>query len=1096
MGLSLTELLVEYLRSPLGLDEKAPRFSWQLSSDKKDTLQTAVEIRVREAKTEEEVWDSGLLSTDVSTGITYEGKALKPCTAYVVQVEVTDNYGRKAVAETVFETGFLKKDKSVWEGADWIGAPDFHVAANARGVFVLGSTFRMKEGSKRAGVVFGANDFRLLDHNQNEYGLEGENYIRYEINRAGETPVLDIYRVGYAKDDKKDVPFATVELDKNVNFDEFHCLKIVVDGDKAFTYLDEKPVDVPETAMGPMKISGRVLNPRGHNDVLTYPRLNEIGFFAGEGDTAYFKDLTVKNLRTPGRTFVEETPEKVASIFAELPKEEGCFAVSGTQITKDPSRGAIPMLRSNIPVRKDAALQRARLYVTARGIYDVHVNGARITENLLAPGLTQYDRRMNYQAYDLTGILKPGNNGIGVALGSGWWCDAQTFVVKNYNYFGDKEALLAKIVLEFADGDREVYTTNPETWKYFGDGPYRYSGFFLGEQYDARKKAVYDAFSLADFDDSGWSAAAKEPWELPVIAENRTFPAGFGRSWPQVHGGEVSFEGGYPAPVHVTAVRSAKKRLDQGEKIYIYDLEQEMAGVPRIHFHEKAGTKVIIRYAEVLYPNLPEYGENVGKLMLENYRDATSTDIYICSGEEGEVYQPRFTFHGYRYIEISGVENPPALSEVESLQYSSIEKFAGSFESSHALLNRFTENVHWSQLCNFINIPTDCPQRNERMGWAGDTHVFCHTALLNSDLKPFYERYLQAFEDLQTGEGQYPEIAPVGGGFGGVTYECASIFIAYELYEQYGDARILEKYYPGMKKYMEYMKDKGLPGAGSPAVGPLGDWLAPEETDLPLLWNAFYYREAVLMEKIAGILKDEEGAKTYHELAEKCRRYWNGTFVDPETKKTRTLEGKPCDTQCSYVLGLQYGIMEDREAAAKHLLRKTRAANHTVGTGFFGTGLLNQALCDTGASEDAYKLMLQTAFPSWLYPVTQGATTIWEHWDSLTEEKGFGGQNAMNSFNHYSLGSVLSWLYQYVLGIRREEEHPGFSHFRLEPVIGDLTWAKGSVNSPCGVIESGWKKENGRILYQCEIPVNTRATLVLPGGKSEKLGSGRHEFTV
>lgn len=547
-------------------------------------------------------------------------------------------------------------------------------------------------------------------------------------------------------------------------------------------------------------------HPRGHNDVLTYPRLNEIGFFAGEGDTAYFKDLTVKNLRTPGRTFVEETSEKEASIFAELPTEDGCFVVCGSQITKDPTRGAVPMLRSNIPVRKDVTLQRARLYMTARGVYDVHVNGARITDNLLAPGLTQYDKRMNYQTYDLTGILKPGNNGIGVALGSGWWCDAQTFVVKNYNYFGDKEALLAKIVLEFSDGDREVYTTNPETWKYFGDGPYRYSGFFLGEQYDARKKGVYDAFSLADFDDRSWEAAAKEPWELPVIDECRTFPEGFGRSWPKVHGQEVAFEGGYSAPVQVTAVRSARKRLDQGEKVYIYDLEQEMAGVPRIHFHEKEGTKVIIRYAEVLYPDLPEYGENVGKMMLENYRDATSTDIYICSGEEGEVYQPRFTFHGYRYIEISGVKNPPALSEVESLQYSSIEKFTGSFESSHALLNRFTENVRWSQLCNFINIPTDCPQRNERMGWAGDTHVFCHTALLNSDLKLFY--------------------------------------------------------------------------------------------------------------------------------------------------------------------------------------------------------------------------------------------------------------------------------------------------FRLEPVIGDLIWAKGSVNSPYGVIESGWKKENGHILYQCEIPVNTRATLVLPGGRTEELGSGRYEFTV
>ncbi|MFR2190122.1 MAG: alpha-L-rhamnosidase N-terminal domain-containing protein, partial [Blautia sp.] len=506
MGLSLTELLVEYLRSPLGLDEKAPRFSWQLSSDKKDTLQTAVEIRVREGKSEEEVWDSGQLSTGVSTGIAYAGKELKPCTSYVVQVEVTDNYGRKAVAETVFETGFLKKDKSVWEGADWIGAPDFHVAANARGVFVLESTFRMKEGSRRAGVVFGANDFRLLDHNQNEYGLEGENYIRYEINRGGEKPVLDIYRVGYAKEDKAEVPFATVALPETIDFGEFHRLKIMVDGDKAFTYLDEEPVDVPETVLGEhMRISGRVLNPRGHNDVLTYPRLNEIGFFAGEGDTAYFKDLTVKNLRTPGRIFVEETPEKETSIFEELPKEDGCFAVSGRQITKDPSRGAIPMLRTSIPVRKDTALRSARLYMTARGVYDVHVDGARITDNLLAPGLTQYDKQMNYQTYDLTKILKSGNNGIGVALGSGWWCDAQTFVVKNYNYFGDKEALLAKVVLEFADGDREVYTTNPETWKYFGDGPYRYSGFFLGEQYDARKKAVYDTFSMADFDDSDWT---------------------------------------------------------------------------------------------------------------------------------------------------------------------------------------------------------------------------------------------------------------------------------------------------------------------------------------------------------------------------------------------------------------------------------------------------------------------------------------------------------------------------------------------------------------------------------------------------------------
>lgn len=369
--------------------------------------------------------------------------------------------------------------------------------------------------------------------------------------------MLDIYRVGYAKDDKKDVPFATVELDKNVNFDEFHCLKIVVDGDKAFTYLDEKPVDVPETAMGPMKISGRVLNPRGHNDVLTYPRLNEIGFFAGEGDTGLLQRSDCKKSPDAGQNLCGGNTGESGFHFCRDSEGGGRFAVSGTQITKDPSRGAIRCFGAIFRYGKMRLFREPALCDGPRYLRR-SCKRRPVTENLLAPGLTQYDRRMNYQAYDLTGILKPGNNGIGVALGSGWWCDAQTFVVKNYNYFGDKEALLAKIVLEFADGDREVYTTNSETWKYFGDGPYRYSGFFLGEQYDARKKAVYDAFSLADFDDSGWSTAAKEPWELPVIAENRTFPAGFGRSWPQVHGGEVSFEGGYPAPVHVTAVRSAK----------------------------------------------------------------------------------------------------------------------------------------------------------------------------------------------------------------------------------------------------------------------------------------------------------------------------------------------------------------------------------------------------------------------------------------------------------------------------------------------------------------------------------------------------------
>ena len=691
-----------------------------------------------------------------------------------------------------------------------------------------------------------------------------------------------------------------------------------------------------------------------------------------------------------------------------------------------------------------------------------------------------------------------GLNGIGVTLASGWWSEASTFVVRNFNYFGDKESLLAKLVLTYEDGERQVVVSDTEHWKYYGEGPYTFAGFFAGENYDARRAEIYERYSEAAFDDRDWKMpveAAPEP-----IDEFRSMPPGFGRSFPAVNQNkEIMLTGGYHAPVRIVGEACAKTMAEPEPGVYIYDLQQEMAGVPRIAFHEKRGTKVTVRFAEVLYPDLPEYAGNTGRLMRENYRDAASVDTYLCSGRDGEIYQPRFTFHGYRYIELTGVENPPAPEEVKSLQYSSVAEMDGSFTCSNGLLNRFAENVMWSQRCNFISIPTDCPQRNERMGWAGDTHVFCHTALLNGRLKLFYERNLQALQDLQTPEGQYPEIAPVGGGFGGITYECASIFMNWELYQQYGDVRTVEFFYPAMKKYMDYMEEKsGLPGEGDFAlVGPLGDWLTPEETDLQLMWNAFYYREAVLMGRFAGILHKEEDASHYDRLARQVKGYWNSTFVDPTTRKTRTADGALCDTECSYALGLEYGVAaeEIREDFGRHLVRKARALDYTVGTGFFGTGLLNQALTDTGHTEEGYKNLLQTACPSWLYPVTQGATTIWERWDSYTEEKGFGGQNAMNSFNHYSLGSVLSWMYHVALGIRKDEGCPGGQRFILKPEIGPLVFAKGSVSSPYGVIRAGWVRSGEQVTYRFEIPVNTRACLVLPGREEQEYGSGCYEVT-
>lgn len=1146
MSFVIEQIFVEYQKEPLGLDERKPRFSWIFSSDEKNMRQKACRIVVKKklcgTKDEEEkggnarragkdyvVWDSGRLESTESGGIAYAGEALEACTAYGVFVQVWDRKGTESCGESTFETGMLnfsaQEDavKKAWDGAEWIAAPVESVCARARGVFILETQLRLENGTGRAGVVFGANDFRLLDDTKNEYGIAGENYIRYELNLADKS--LDIYRVGYAPGDSTQTPFASVPLKPfredgasengeeslitSENAAQFHRLRVEVDGNNALAYVDGVLVDaVALREFYGTKISGRTLNPRGNNDVLTYPRLNEIGFFAGEEDTAYFRFLSVRNMRSPGREFVHEVPEgetagECASrgIFKGKAKcRDGCFVVRGAQITADPSHTGIPMFRTVLRTKEGKRPVRARLYITSRGIYDCRVNGQPVTERLLNPGNTQYDKRLNYQTYDITEKIVAGDNVVGVMLSSGWWSDAQTFTVRNYNFWGDKEALLARLVLTYEDGSRQVRVSGPEEWSYYGEGPFRYAGFFLGEETDGRKMGLLDAFSRPDFQEEGWERPVV--YEPVCIEEYRAMPPGFGRAWPEVNRTKPLLLGGYDAPVYVVETRKARQRIHLEKDVYIYDLGQEMAGVPRILFREEAGTRAVIRYAEMRYPDLPEYGaregrkSQVGRLMVENYRDADSTDMYICAGMPGgELWQPRYTFHGYRYIEISGVKNPPAPEEVESLQYSSVTDFEGSFHSSHELLDRFAENVKWSQRCNFINIPTDCPQRNERMGWAGDTHVFCHTALHNSYLKLFYERNLQSMADLQEESGQFPEIAPVGGGFGGITYECASIFMVEELYRQYGDKRTVAAFYPGLRKYMDYMKDKGLPGKGDMSVvGPLGDWLAPQETDLQLMWNAFYYKEAALMARLAELLGKREDAAAYEKLADEVKKFWNRTFIDPADGKTRTMEGEPCDTQCSYVLALEFSVAENRESAAEHLLRKTRELSHTVGTGFFGTGLLNTALSKAGYTQDAYRLMLQTAFPSWLYPVTQGATSIWEHWDSYTQERGFGGYNAMNSFNHYSLGSVLSWMYEWILGIRREDAYPGYSHFRLEPCTGPLEYARGSVSSPYGTIRSGWKKQDGGIVYTCEIPPNTGATLVLPDGQMHELGSGSYCF--
>ncbi|MBQ1310904.1 MAG: family 78 glycoside hydrolase catalytic domain, partial [Blautia sp.] len=903
---------------------------------------------------------SGRMEDRTSTGICYRGEALKACTRYNVQVTVwgkdEGTEEQEASLDSWFETGLLDTSLAAFEGGTFIGAPEKYLSARTMGVFVLSSKIRITEGKSRAGIVFGAKDARLMDPRKNQYEIAGDNYIRYVLDVSRIPATLEIWRVGYAPQDRSDAPFYTgpvreILRTKDNGMEEGapviteenryqeHELKIEVIGDCAYAYLDGLLID-GEMRHGMMgdSLEARQLNPLDYNDTTTFPRLCEIGYYVGAGDEAHFSGISVRNYRTPRAEVVCLDREGLS-----LKGEDGTGCPVEMQITRDPSVHSLPMFRRNFTVRENR--KEARLYITARGIYDCRLNGKPVTDTLLNPGCTQFDRHLLYQTYDVTDLLSGGENGIGVTLSSGWWCDAQTFVLRNYNYYGDKESFLAKLVVTYEDGSRDVVATDPEEWEYYGEGPYIYGGLFQGEQLCGQRLWEFEQFSLPDFHrifsarsedarkDAQEDGLFKKPAAVaPVPIESTvTMPAGFGRPWPAVNQGETCLSGSVQAPVKEVCRLHAVSMTEPRKGLYIYDLGQEMAGIPRLRLKGRAGDLVTVRYGEMLYPELPEYGSLHGLMLTENYRDAESIDLYTLRGdEEGEIYQPRFTFHGFRYIEISGVAEPPALEEVEGIQISSVSAITGGVKTSDALVNRLAENVKWSQLCNFISIPTDCPQRNERMGWAGDTHVFCRTASYQSDTRLFYYRYLEALRDLQEEDGSLPEIAPVGGGFGGITYEGAMIFILWELYQHYGDTQIVREYYPAARKWMDCIREKGMPGMAF--VGPIDDWLAPAHTDSHLVWNAFYVRYTILMKRLARAIGEETSAVYFEKLEKEARAWFNETFVDPETGRTRGADGKLNETQCSYALPLAYEVFEEkyRENAYRYLAEATEKVECTM----------------------------------------------------------------------------------------------------------------------------------------------------------------------
>ena len=713
-------------------------------------------------------------------------------------------------------------------------------------------------------------------------------------------------------------------------------------------------------------------------------------------------------------------------------------------------------------------IRSAKIYSTAIGIYEMQLNGEKVGNDYFAPGFTSYKNQLQYQVYDITSALKAENELL-VTVAGGWAVGA--FVMNRKNRItADRQAYMAEIRIVYADGSEEVIGTDT-SWQVSREGNYRFAEFYDGEVYDATVNT------------------AKIAWRNAAIEKVKIKP-------------ELLVDYGAPVREHEVFKPISVKKAPSGE--LIYDFGQNFAGIVRYKVNGKKGQKITVRHAEILTPE--------GELNTVFLRSAKCMTEYICRDGMQE-YAPRMTYMGFRYAGISGVEEKDIEVEAVAL-YSDIEK-NGSFECSNEMLNKLQSNIIWSGKSNFVDIPTDCPQRDERMGWTGDIAIFAQTACYNFDMRRFLDKWLKDVRAEQTRGGGIPNTVPVQGyGFPETMpkkaiafWGDACVFVPWALYLAYGDVNVLKENYATMKKYVKACKFWANIGFGKNRyiwndipMMQFGDWVAP---DVPQMgqWQArckwtgtaALAASSGILSKIAKILGNEEDEKYYKKLNEKVSDAYVSVLTDGNGKLLN-------EFQTAYVLPLYFDMFpaEQKKKAAENLVKLIEKNDYCIGTGFPGTPYILFALADNGYADVAYKMLLNTKCPSWLYEVKVGATTVWERWDGLNEDGecpiGSDGTGGMISFNHYGFGAVGDFLYRRVLGI--EPIEAGYKKFRIKPVIGgDLTYAKGTLNTSYGVVKSDWKVLENAFTLNIQVPTGTTCEVELPNGEKYAVNAGEWAYT-
>jgi len=1033
------KLECESLSMPLGMDAQRPMLSWKIQDSRPGARQTAYQIQV--GPTAEMVgsgqgdfWDSGRVETDNSQAVPYGGSALEPSKRYYWRVLVWDQNGKASAPSepSWWETGLLHQEN--WK-AKWIGYEESELrqVRESGAVWITNAdTEAPKEAEKTN------HDFRF-------------HFLLAKPVRRGTLYVTGQHSAAAWINGKQVLQSEPLPPWRQMPW-------------KTYTIRDvSNALRAGQNVMATEVVRYSTSGGGGPHHFSQTPMSAVLYVEAADGTVELFKSLP-----EGWRAALNASGHWQAPEFDDASWNEAIRYVPPTsgfetaELGNPWPTGAVKSLRRTFEVAKPVA--SARIYATALGAYKFSMNGQSVGDEILAPGWTDFRERVMYQAYDVTADVKLGKNAVAALLAPGWYATPLQWFRQGYNYGNTPPALRAQLRIAYQDGTVEWILTD-EKWK-ADISPILTAEIYDGEAYDARRTQAN--WNTATFDDSRWkSAEVVQPKEPQIV-------------WQ------------YFQPIRAEKALDAKKVTNPAHGVYIFDFEQNLSGVARIRANGSAGTDVKMRFAEVLNPD--------GSLYVDNLRTAKATDHFILAGNGTEEFEPSFTFHGFRYVEISGLKEAPQLQDVKAIAFHTDAPFTATLNTGSPMLNKLWSNILWGQRSNFVGVPTDCPQRDERLGWTADAQVFWRTATYNMDLTAFSRKFGADLRGTQVGTAMYGIFAPgtltANPGYG-TGWSDAGVIIPWTSWIQTGDKKIIEENWEGMGKYLAAIQAANPDYLWTKNYGiPFADWLAPEGvTPVDLIATAYWAYDVTLMSQMAQALGKTADEQKYSELFEKIKAAFNRAYVRPDgfvggvppppvfASGTATkLSDKPVETQTGYVLALHMNLLPDalRSVAAKRLVDRLEANHGRLGTGFLGTPYLLSALTDTGHAEVAYRLLLNTEYPSWGYLVEHGATTMWERWNGDQMR----GDPSMNSYNHYAYGAVADWIYRYAAGIDTVPTDPGFHTIFLHPNfdkrLGNLEF---SYESSYGTIRSAWSITGNKATWNLTIPAN--ATGHLPLGQEK-----------